>query len=512
MTTERTTPIANRGRESARNEAVEAAVQAEEATSARKADRLLALALERWRPGRTETGSPMAVPRDGAPLAVIVGDRMGDRFRDELAHLSYEHIGEVPAGSILSDVARVWAVKGRACDPEDVLLRVGYSSDQSLMVYDLGRSDHLAVVIEPGAWSVVSDLASTVFRRSAVTKPQVLPQTASTPEDLNRMTRVLNLSDTAWQILRSLMVVSLIPDVPKPVGVLTGEAGSGKTDGTRFVLQVLDPQAAELQPPPKNMRDLLVSADASMVLAFDNLSAIDQDLSDAMCRLATGAGVRNRSLYTDRDLAVFDQMRAVLINGIDLGHLRGDLVDRAVPIGLLRISQQDRMTEQAIQARFGELLPQILGGLFATIAEAWARLPYIELEFMPRMADAAMWFAAVDEVFQDLGVESRSLELLSNSKQSLYEAIVESDELAMATVSFMERQPGDTWSGKASDLRRHLASGTDAAWMPSTAALLGTKLRSSATALREAEILDITFPRSGAERTIHITRMSRWSG
>ena len=155
------------------------------------------------------------------------------------------------------------------------------------------------------------------------------------------------------------------------------------------------------------MRDLLVSADASMVLAFDNLSAIDQDMSDAMCRLATGAGVRNRSLYTDRELAVFDQMRAVFINGIDLGELRGDLVDRGVPIGLVRISQEDRMTERDIQAKVGELLPRILGGLFATIAEAWARLPHIQLETLPRMADAAVWFAAVDEVFQDLGVESR---------------------------------------------------------------------------------------------------------
>jgi hypothetical protein len=259
------------------------------------------------------------------------------------------------------------------------------------------------------------------------------------------------------------------------------------------------------------MRDLLVSADASMVLAFDNLSAIDQDLSDAMCRLATGAGVRNRSLYTDRGLAVFDQIRAVLINGISLGELRGDLVDRAVPIGLVRIREEDRMTEHDIQADFGKLLPQILGGLFATIAEAWARHPHLQLETLPRMADAAVWFAAVDEVFQDLGEESRSLELLSSSKESLYEAIVESDEVAMATVSFMAHQPGDTWSGTASDLRRHLGSGTDAAWLPSTAALLGSKLRSSATSLREAGILDITFEKSSAERTIHITRMSTWS-
>ena len=264
MTEDNVTPIERGLKESAGERAVEAADKAEKGVSEKKADLLLALALKRWRPGKTETGSPMAVPLDDAPLAVIVSDRMGDRFRDDLAHLSYEHFGEVPAGSVLSDVARVWAVKGRACDPEDVLLRVGYTQDQSLIVYDLGRSDHLAVAIEPGAWSVVPDLAGTVFRRSSVTKPQVLPMAGSSPGDLNRMAAVLNLSDSGWQVLRSLMVVSLIPDVPKPIGVLTGEAGSGKTDATRFVIRVLDPQAAELQPPPKNMRDLLVSADASM--------------------------------------------------------------------------------------------------------------------------------------------------------------------------------------------------------------------------------------------------------
>ncbi len=512
MTDGTVSPIEHGKKPSARDQAIEAAGQAQKEVSERKADKLLTLALEKWRPGKTETGSPMAVPLDGAPLAIIVGDRMGDTFKDDLAHLSYEHFAEVPAGSVLSDVVRVWAVKGRASDPERVLLRIGYMTDTSHLVYDLGRSDHKAVAIEPGAWLVVDDLGLTVFRRTSVTKPQVIPEASSTPKDLNMMLDVLNLSNVGWQVLRSLMVVSLIPNVPKPIGILTGEPGSGKSDATKFVLRVVDPQAAELQPPPKSMGDLLVSGDASMVLAFDNLSAIDQDLSDAMCRLATGAGVRNRSLYTDRNLAVFDQMRAVLVNGIELSELRGDFVDRAVPIQLLHIPDEDRMTEETIQARFDTLLPRILGGLFSTIAQAWAIMPKIQLRTLPRMADAAMWFAAVDAVFQDLGVESRSLELLTDSKKALFEAIVESDELAMAVVSFMEGHGGDTWTGTASDLKRHLATGfDDLRWLPPTASVLGTKLRASAMPLREAGFLDITFDRSGPERTIDITRLSRWS-
>jgi hypothetical protein len=511
MLESRLNPMVDPGTISAKEKAIAAVVEADRSATLRRADALQEVALTQWRPGKTETGSPMAVPLKGSPLAVIVGDKMGDTFKDDLALLSYDRLGEVPSGSTLSDVARIWAVQGRACAPERVLLRVGYDRSGSRIVYDLGRPDNEAVAIQPGGWSLVPNLADTVFRRSSITKPQVIPNLGSSPVDLNLMREVLNISSEGWQVLRSLMVISLIPDVPKPIGILTGEAGSGKSDATRFVIRVLDPQAAALQPPPKNMGDLLVSADAAMVLAFDNLSGIHQALSDSMCRLATGAGVRKRSLYTDRSLAVFDQVRAMFINGIELGGLRGDLVDRAVPIHLSRISENDRMTEKDVQESFETLLPRILGGLFSTIAEAWARFPDVKLKALPRMADAAVWFSAVDEVFQGRGVESRSLALLTDSKRALFESIVESDELAMSVVPLVEGHPGG-WSGTASELRALLVRDDYEAWLPSTAAALSTKLRFSATALREAGLLDITFQRTGRERTIHITRSLRKHG
>ena len=37
------------------------------------------------------------------------------------------------------------------------------------------------------------------------------------------------------------------------------------------------------------------------IVAFENLSKIDQELSDGMCRVATGAGFGTRTLYSDLD-------------------------------------------------------------------------------------------------------------------------------------------------------------------------------------------------------------------
>jgi hypothetical protein len=507
---EEASPIRAENKESAVERAVDAAADAETRLSKRtKAEALLSLALAHWRPARSDTGTGLAIPLDGAPLAVEIGDKMGDKFKKQLALLSYEETGTVPAGSVIADAARVFEMLSARADSEPVDIRVGPTLDESHLIYDLGRADYQAVAIRPGCWEIVPDLGATVFRRSSATLGQVLPSTSATPADLNLMAEVLNLAPSGWELLRSLMVVSLIPGVPKPIGILTGEAGSGKSDATKLVLRALDPQAAELQSPPKKMRDLIVSADASYVLGFDNLSNIDVEMSDAMCRLATGAGVRVRSLYTDRNLAIFDQLRAIIVNGIDLSELRGDLIDRAVPIQLVRIPSEKRLTEKAVQARFEELRPEIVGGLFATVAAAMARVDKVNLPTMPRMADAAIWFTAVDQVFLDLGIESRSLQLLTHSRQALFRAMVESDELALAVASLAKSLGGSTWTGTTSDLRILLMSGRPdtPSWIGGSVAALGVKLRRMATSLREAELVDIEFDRSGPRRVLHITEL-----
>ena len=66
------------------------------------------------------------------------------------------------------------------------------------------------------------------------------------------------------------------------------------------------------------------AAAGSWVVALDNLSGIPAWLSDSLCRASTGDGNVKRALYSDAGLAVVKFRRCVVINGIDLGALRGD--------------------------------------------------------------------------------------------------------------------------------------------------------------------------------------------
>jgi hypothetical protein len=108
-----------------------------------------------------------------------------------------------------------------------------------------------------------------------------------------------------------------------------------------------------------------------------------------------------------------------------------------------------------------------------------------------------------------------SLGLLTDSKQALFQAIVESDELALALLSFMEGSIRTSWTGTASELQRLLVEGSavEPSWAGGSATALGSKLRRVATPLREAELLDIEFDRDKARREVHVTRLAgrRWA-
>lgn len=78
------------------------------------------------------------------------------------------------------------------------------------------------------------------------------------------------------------------------------------------------------------------------MVAIDNVSTLTEPMSNALCRLATGGGYTTRRLYTTDEGVVSEQMRPVLINGIEGVARRQDLVDRAIVITLpRRTSRQD---------------------------------------------------------------------------------------------------------------------------------------------------------------------------
>ena len=216
---------------------------------------------------------------------------------------------------------------------------------------------------------------------------------------MDQLRGFLNLDDNAWRLVISWLVATLRPRGPYPVLALFAEQGSGKSTIGRLLRELVDPNAAPLRAEPNDGRDLMIAANNSWCLAYDNLSHVPPWLSDAMCRLSTGGGFATRELYTDQDEVIFDYQRPLLLTSIEEVATRSDLLDRCLIVWLPAITEDRRRAEAELFEAFRKDRPQILGALLDVVAVALRRLPSIKLSSLPRMADFALWATAAETAF-----------------------------------------------------------------------------------------------------------------
>jgi hypothetical protein len=134
-------------------------------------------------------------------------------------------------------------------------------------------------------------------------------------------------------------------------------------------------------------------------LAYDNLSSIPLWMSDAFCRLATGAGLVGRTLFTNAEETAFYAKRPVVLTGINSLALRSDLSDRAVKIFLAIIEESGRQDEATFWRNFEAERPRIFGAILNALALGLKNLPTTKIKNLPRMADYAIWGAACEGAY-----------------------------------------------------------------------------------------------------------------
>jgi len=242
---------------------------------------------------------------------------------------------------------------------------------------------------------------------------------------------------------------------PFPVLVLQGEQGAGKSTASRVIRALVDPSTAPLRSPPREVRDLLVSAANSHVMALDNLSGLNPELSDALCRLSTGGAIDVRQLYTDLEQVLVELQRPVICNGIDDIATRPDLAQRSLVINLKEISDHERISETEFWDLFGIDRPIIFAALLDGLVTALQRRQVVQMKRLPRMADFALWVTAAEAAF---GWDGDFMAAYSQNQQEAVEAGIEASPVGPAIMALMAGRNG--WSGKPTEL---LAALTDIA-------------------------------------------------
>lgn len=343
----------------------------------------------------------------------------------------YRLTAKAPSAQAFQDAVNTIAAKATYEGQERPVFTRVAEMDGAIYL-DLANAAWEVVKIDARGWQVVKDAPVRFVRRRGML-PLPIPANGC---GLKELRRFVNLGgDADWLLLAAWIVAALRLRGPYPILILHGEQGSAKSSLARVARELIDPNSAPLRSEPRDARDLIIAANNSWVLAFDNLSHLPVWFSDALCRLATGGGFSTRELYTDSEEVLFDAVRPVILNGIEELATRGDLLDRAVILYLPQISNEKRKREADFWKDFADARPQLLGAALDAVSTGLRNLPTISLKETPRMADFAAWAAAAEPSFGVKGVSFA--QAYKGNLESANDLVLDSSQVAQAVKSLV---------------------------------------------------------------------------
>jgi hypothetical protein len=297
-------------------------------------------------------------------------------------------VGEYALKDALSSLSGIAKYEGKKHDV--FLRRADYNGDLYL---DLCNDNWNVVRITKNGWNVASD-CPVKFRRTAAMKPLPTPVTGGSITELDKF---LNIHGKDLILTKAWLLTTLQTGIPYPILVFSSQQKSGKSTSAKVLCELIDPNVAALVGKPKSEEDLFVSVSNRLMVAFDNVSFIDENFSDALCRISTGGAYVKRKLHSDSNEIILKAKNPILLNGIEDLTTRSDLLDRSIVINLPTL--KEKADEAKFWTDFEEAKPRILGALLDAVCEVLRNFSDVNLTGCDiRMMDFAKVGVAVEKV------------------------------------------------------------------------------------------------------------------
>ena len=447
---------------------------------------------------------------DGTPYAdLYIGCRRETwPIRGQNLARKIQHAHFLREGALMKPTALAGYLANLAAEAEfggverEVFMRAARHGER--LYIDLCDSEWRAIELDQTGWRIV-EKPPLRFLRSPSMRALPEPVLGGSIDALWKFVRVADEGDRTLVISHLLSVLGAVE--PTPILYLIGGHGAAKSTATAFLRQLVDPNVARLKTLPRSEQDLFVAAQQARVLAFDNLSDISNSMSDALCRIATGAAFGSRQFWTHGDEATLTACNPMICNGITIAFTRPDLVDRTIAVRIEKMRDEDRKPRKEILRDFDDAHPKMLGALCTALTLALAREGKVKLPTLPRMADFAAWALACEPGFApNLGILDAYWENIATA----VEDAVDDDDVGKRIRKVLAQNA--TWEGTATMLDSALRQASDIPvgrhW-PGSPRALADHLRRLEPALAKLAI-EISFVRKGhnRERTINLARVS----
>ena len=468
--------------------------------------------------------SELFIDEYGEPYAaLLVNDHLeiiqlrSRRFRSWLANKYFTITHIVADSQDIKDAIHILSAKAEfGGNRRDLNLRVAsimYGNDVN-WYHDLTNKNWEFIHLTSRGWKIVKNLI--IYRRFTNQLPQDYPSRQYPHDIFEKFMRLLNITGEGNKLVLKCYIISLfIPNISKPVLMLYGEQGSAKSTFEELIKMLADPSIIKTLSFPKDINELIQQLAHNYIAYYDNVSRINDWISDLLCRAVTGGGFSKRVLFTDDDDYIYSLKRCVGFNGINLGATKADLLDRGIIIQLESLNKQSRRKVEDIWNEFGKIRPQLLGYIFDILVKVLKfreQRILINLEDLPRMAD----FAEYGEIISRcMGYNDREFINAYYANINLQtEEVLESSVVATTLRYFMSSR--NEWRGSASQLlaelelyAEDLKINTKSSSWPKTPNYLSRRLNEIRTNLREVGIIiDWSVDSSRKTRIIWIRKAS----
>jgi hypothetical protein len=260
-----------------------------------------------------------------------------------------------------------------------------------------------------------------------------------------------NVPDGDWMMVVGFMVGIFQPGGVRAILNLIGGQGSAKSTLGRVIVSLTDPCDVPLRAMPKDEQALVIGAMSRAILGVDNVSVISPDMADAICRLASGAGIGGRELYSDREEAFLKAIVSMLITSIEpVATNRPDFQDRALPVYLESFASMGlpRRTEREVDEAVRDMSPRLTGALYDAVSCSIRNHAKVDQSDLPRLADFATWAEAAAE--SQGWQPGEFIDVMEASRSAASALAVESSVVASLIVKMMKRE--ESWRGTSTEL------------------------------------------------------------
>lgn len=308
-------------------------------------------------------------------------------------------------------------------------------------------------ITQKGDRKIITDC--TDFRNLSHQKNIIVAEKTNLDE-YDKLKELLNFkSENETELFLDLLPAYFLPNISKPIALVRGPPGSGKTFFCKLLKQLIDPSiSTEGLAFPKNDGDWIVQTRQHAFLFYDNLRNLNTYQQDALCRLVTGHSVEQRTLYTNFGTSHAYIKGTGAINSIDLSNLQSDLLDRSIIFDLERIPNEQRISEAKFWDQFNAIAPKVRTCIINILSDALPILSDTDTAGILRLSDFERAIIACgiargrkrDDIIAALQIKG----LLQQDESLLHNPIAD------PLLQFMEDKT--EWTGSSKELLRELTA------------------------------------------------------